>query len=214
MQHVSRIRQVPVISTCKIRRWSVYACGLTLYSSCVGPLQIWGGIKSLSPIIFGMNHVLACVWWYIGAKMNHSDLRPESHWVQHYNGFGCPMDEFLRCSSIEERYLVSYYWVFASLTTNGLVGDMTPKNMVEIAFTCIVMLVSLTLYAYVLGEISNLVMKQDEDLVATRSSILQVMSLCATQQCPAVSRVADWRCSFARSANSQLFVQRFYQYLV
>lgn len=72
------------------------------------------------------------------------------------------------------RGVCSHYWVFASLTTNGLIGPMTPRNPLEISFTCMVMCVSLTVYAYILGEISNLVMKQDEELVATRSSILQV----------------------------------------
>jgi hypothetical protein len=187
-------------------------------------------------LIFMMNHMLACVWWYIGSESYFMSgvYQDQERWVSHYDGFGCaalaqtvPDGGFIlregdskiglkTCATLLEQYCVrcvdhvpatqpwprnhdafslmlqgaidqglawrvgcgraccSHYWVFASLTTNGLVGGMTPRNPLEIAFTCMVMCVSLTVYAYILGEISNLVMKQDEALVATRSSILQV----------------------------------------
>lgn len=38
-------------------------------------------------------------------------------------------------------------------------------------FTCVSMVLSLTIFAYILGEISNLVMDQDAELVKTRSQV-------------------------------------------
>ena len=38
-------------------------------------------------------------------------------------------------------------------------------------FTCVSMVLSLTIFAYILGEISNLVMDQDAELVKTRTQV-------------------------------------------
>ena len=45
----------------------------------------------------------------------------------------------------------------------------------QMLFTCVSMVLSLTIFAYILGEISNLVMDQDAELVKTRT---QVCLLC------------------------------------
>lgn len=42
---------------------------------------------------------------------------------------------------------------------------------VQMMFTCVSMVMSLTIFAYILGEISNLVMDQDAELVKTRSQV-------------------------------------------
>ena len=41
----------------------------------------------------------------------------------------------------------------------------------QMLFTCVAMVLSLTIFAYILGEISNLVMDQDAELVKTRSQV-------------------------------------------
>ena len=50
----------------------------------------------------------------------------------------------------------------------------------QMMFTCVSMVLSLTIFAYILGEISNLVMDQDAELVKTRS---QVQLLTQVQLC-------------------------------
>jgi hypothetical protein len=82
------------------------------------------------------------------------------------------------------QYLLSMYWVATTLSTSGLVGDMTPSTWSEVAFTCFAMLVSLTLYAYVLGELSNAVMKKDELLVNQRSQLSLVQSFVKGRELP------------------------------
>ena len=46
-------------------------------------------------------------------------------------GFG-DSDIYLQ-GNIGQQYLLCYYWVVATLTTNGQVGDMTPKSMLEVS---------------------------------------------------------------------------------
>lgn len=41
----------------------------------------------------------------------------------------------------------------------------------QMLFTCVSMVLSLTIFAYILGEISNLVMDQDAELVKTRTQV-------------------------------------------
>lgn len=55
----------------------------------------------------------------------------------------------------------------------------------QILFTCLTMLVSVTVFAYVLGEISNLVMNKDAELMAARSHVsIQPSKKNLTQQDP------------------------------
>ena len=41
------------------------------------------------------------------------------HWVHEYKGFG--VDDVFLNGTIVEQYLLSYYWVTATLSTNGQV---------------------------------------------------------------------------------------------
>ena len=45
----------------------------------------------------------------------------------------------------------------------------------QMVFTCVSMVLSLTIFAYILGEISNLVMDQDAELVKTRTQVSGVL---------------------------------------
>ncbi len=57
----------------------------------------------------------------------------------------------------------------STLTTNGQVGNATPQNLGEMAFTAVLMVLTVTIFNYVLGEITNVIMAQDAALVATRA---------------------------------------------
>jgi hypothetical protein len=41
--------------------------------------------------------------------------------------------------SVLKQYLVSYFWVTATISTNGRIGDMNPITPAEMAFSCVVM---------------------------------------------------------------------------
>ncbi len=57
----------------------------------------------------------------------------------------------------------------STLTTNGQVGAAVPQNLTEMAFTSVLMVLTVTIFTYVLGEITNVIMAQDAALVATRA---------------------------------------------
>ena len=50
-------------------------------------------------------------------------------------------------------------------------GRLTDMCELQMLFTCVSMVLSLTIFAYILGEISNLVMDQDAELVKTRTQV-------------------------------------------
>ena len=141
--------------------------------------SFFGIVSGLLPIFLGFSHLLACILYYI-ARLNRRE--GNKTWLDPYNGLG--FATVLEKGDILSRYFISYYWISASVSTNGLVGDMTPANWWEIGFTCVVMLVNVTLYAYVLGEVSNAVMKQDEELVRTRQDMQAIVSFVKAKNLP------------------------------
>ena len=58
-----------------------------------------------------------------------------------------------------------------------LVGDVIPQNVIEIVGCLICMVLNLTLFRYVTGEVSTIVMKSDEEFVEMRSRLEAVETL-------------------------------------
>ena len=57
----------------------------------------------------------------------------------------------------------------STLTTNGQVGAAIPQNLTEMAFTSVLMVLTVTIFNYVLGEITNVIMAQDAALWSPRA---------------------------------------------
>ncbi|CAD7698633.1 unnamed protein product, partial [Ostreobium quekettii] len=121
-----------------------------------------GGLRRLFPFIIAISHVMACIWWFLGRlkeqRWSEGSGDEDPSWISHYEGLGT--DNIASKGSLAEQYLLSFYYITVTLSANGLVGRMLPQNIWEIFFVCVLMVITLTLYAFVLGEISNLVMKQ------------------------------------------------------
>jgi hypothetical protein len=65
-----------------------------------------------------------------------------------------------------------------------MTGYASPKNEWEILFTIVCMLITITVYAYVIGEISNLVIRSGEELVHTRDKVSIVRTFVSRRQMP------------------------------
>ncbi|KAK9811376.1 hypothetical protein WJX72_002779 [[Myrmecia] bisecta] len=115
-------------------------------------------------------------------NMTAYEQQLRAHWIGNYEGFG--VQDVYAHGTIWEQYLLCFYWVVATITTNGQVGNMLPKNMPEILFTCVVMIVSVTLFAYLLAEISDKVMAQDAALVRMRSKVQGVQKFVSSRRLP------------------------------
>jgi hypothetical protein len=53
-----------------------------------------------------------------------------------------------------KQYMFAFYWAASTLTTAGMVGYTTPKNARELVFVILCMLITLTIFAYVMGVLS------------------------------------------------------------
>lgn len=91
----------------------------------------------------------------------------------------------LHVANIFDQYLVSFYWVATVVSTTGLIGDMNPSNQAEVLFTCATMVINITVFSYVLGQIAVAVEKQDEALVSKREKILSVETMVTMRKLPA-----------------------------
>lgn len=136
-------------------------------------------ILQLLPLILCLTHLFGCAWWYIGtvgrAQEYSEALRLRGSWIYYYSGLGY---EHVWSSDVPvlKQYILSFYWAASTLSAAGLVGDMTPKNMVEMLATICSMLTTLTFYAFVVGEISNAVMANDQSLVSMREEVTNVQT--------------------------------------
>jgi hypothetical protein len=52
--------------------------------------------------------------------------------------------------------MFAFYWAASTLSTAGMVGYTTPKNARELVFVIVCMLITLTIYAYVMGVLLSL----------------------------------------------------------
>lgn len=138
------------------------------------------GILRLMPLLLGLTHLYGCIWWYIGTvgRSLSSAAPPDRQldsWIYYYSGMG-EAQIWNDAVPITKQYIFSCYWAASTLSTASLVGDATPKSMPEVAWSIWSMLTTLTVYAYVVGEISNMVMASDQENVHMREQMSRVQT--------------------------------------
>ncbi|XP_021758137.1 potassium channel AKT1-like isoform X2 [Chenopodium quinoa] len=101
-------------------------------------------LKLVSVTLFAV-HCAACFYYYIAA--HYPD--PKKTWI------GLEMDNFHN-ADLWLRYVTSIYWSITTLTTTGY-GDLHPVNTWEMVFDIFYMLFNLGLTAYLIGNMTNLV---------------------------------------------------------
>jgi potassium channel len=155
------------------------------FQKSVAQASVTVGVLRLIPLILSLTHVYACIWWYIGTVGQPHTLEdlvalgslnslPKT-WVFFYSGLG-ELHMWTDSVSIVKQYIFSFYWMASTLSTSSLVGNTTPKNATEVLFTIWSMLTTLTVYAYVMGEITNTIMSNDETLVEMREEVSRVQT--------------------------------------
>ncbi|KAK7347465.1 hypothetical protein VNO80_21995 [Phaseolus coccineus] len=100
--------------------------------------------KLISVTLFAV-HCAACFYYLIAARYHD----PTKTWI------GAAMGNFLE-HSLWSRYVTSIYWSITTLTTVGY-GDLHPVNSREMTFDIFYMLFNLGLTAYLIGNMTNLV---------------------------------------------------------
>ena len=122
-------------------------------------------------------HIAACVYYYIGRKIPDWDLgvMNQISWLKADQTLD--IDTYDRetyhpsmysNSTHMERYVLCSYWVIATITCQGVIGDLAPQNLLELMYTVGLLLFNLTIYRWIEAELSNLVMSADDKVIRHR----------------------------------------------
>ncbi|XP_071723796.1 potassium channel AKT1-like [Rutidosis leptorrhynchoides] len=123
--------------------------------------------KLLCVTIFAV-HLAGC-FYYLIAETHHD---PEKTWI------GASLGDYFIQRSVWIRYVTSMYWSITTLTTVGY-GDLHPVNSKEMIFDIFYMLFNLGLTAYLIGNMTNLIVhgtsrtRQFRDTIQAASSFAQ-----------------------------------------
>ena len=132
---------------------------------------------------FGLLHVAACAWFYIGTRYKEWHPQAAVSWyeispsltslsrISYQDRYG-----LRNGSTVWDQYLISQYWVTATLTSYGIVGDLLPQNSTEMIYAMVLMILSITVFGYIIGEVSSVFMIQDEEVTKARSQLGSVES--------------------------------------
>ncbi|KAL5768942.1 hypothetical protein ACOSP7_015491 [Xanthoceras sorbifolium] len=118
-------------------------------------------------------HCAGCFYYLLAASYHN----PERTWIGASLG-----DNFLE-QSIWIRYVTSMYWSITTLTTVGY-GDLHPVNTREMIFDIFFMLFNLGLTAYLIGNMTNLVVHGTSRTRKFRDTIQAASSFAHRNQLP------------------------------
>ncbi|MGL4498283.1 MAG: ion transporter [Planktothrix sp.] len=121
-------------------------------------------------IVFLIDHWIACLWFFIGNSTGQSG----ESWLQSNN---------LQLENTTTQYLYSFYWSITTLTTIGY-GDITPQNNIELIFTFVVMLLGVSLYAFVIGNVVAVISTLDANKNRFRDKLGRVQSYMGERKIP------------------------------
>ncbi|KAF0714357.1 hypothetical protein AaE_011592 [Aphanomyces astaci] len=100
-------------------------------------------VKILLFLLF-LAHLVACVWFYVAQISTYS-------WS---NTLGYMINDHPNMVTLQ--YLSSLYWAIVTMTTVGY-GDITPKTKTELIIAMFVMIIGVSMFGYVIGNITSLV---------------------------------------------------------
>ncbi|KAJ0029928.1 hypothetical protein Pint_13074 [Pistacia integerrima] len=118
-------------------------------------------------------HCAGCFYYLIAARYHN----PDRTWI------GASLGENFADESIWIRYVTSMYWSITTLTTVGY-GDLHPVNTREMIFDIFFMLFNLGLTAYLIGNMTNLVVHGTSRTRRFRDTIQAASSFAQRNQLP------------------------------
>ncbi|KAL9440493.1 hypothetical protein AB3S75_019207 [Citrus x aurantiifolia] len=118
-------------------------------------------------------HCAGCFYYLLAARYHN----PERTWI------GASLGQNFLEKSLWIRYVTSMYWSITTLTTVGY-GDLHPVNTREMIFDIFFMLFNLGLTAYLIGNMTNLVVHGTSRTRKFRDTIQAASSFAQRNQLP------------------------------
>jgi CRP-like cAMP-binding protein len=135
-------------------------------------------LADLFVAVVALLHVIACGWFFIGSQyVGWFPGRGVTWYTAEPNLLNSTLvqyDEQLGTSSgstVWEQYLVSFYWVCVTLTSYGMVGNEIPQNVTEVIYSVALMVLNMTVFRFLVGEVSTIMMMKDEELATKRAQL-------------------------------------------
>eukprot|EP00752_Nemacystus_decipiens_P013801 g12253.t1 len=153
-QQLHRLREQKAMSNSGIRRRSLLALPgihIEVPRWCLDVVQIL-------VVILYASHIFGCVWW---VTSRYDD--DESWWERD----GLDIDD------ATSTYIASLYWAATTITTVGY-GDLVPTNDLERMVACLTMVCGTTMFSYVIGSVSTLVMNPTGGHVRRKMEMMNV----------------------------------------
>lgn len=128
-------------------------------------------VKLLCVTLFGA-HFAGCMFYYSAAHYHN----PARVWLTLYS-------EDWQQLSIPDRYVLSFYWSIVTLTTTGY-GDLHPVNVEEMTYDIFYLLFNLGLQAYLVGNMTNLIVQGASRTRKYRENIQAAANFAQRNQLP------------------------------
>ncbi|KAL4295385.1 hypothetical protein GQ457_12G023580 [Hibiscus cannabinus] len=139
---------------------------------CVSTLRERNSMISLGKF---SNNAAFMRLWVVSVAARYHD--PGRTWI------GSSLGDNFREQSLSIRYVTSMYWSITTLTTVGY-GDLHPVNIREMLFDILYMLFNLGLTAYLIGNMTNLVVHGTSRTRTFRDAIQAASSFAQRNQLP------------------------------
>ncbi|KAG8469193.1 hypothetical protein KFE25_007711 [Diacronema lutheri] len=162
-----------------LRVFRLINCRYTLaafgrWKAMLGDADFAGGlVKNLVPLFFTI-HYSACVWNVIGFNAATRHQLGGFTWADAYLlQRDAVTTERVTYTSLEammmDQYVISLFFVLSIISALGVA--QLPANLFEFGAFVILCCVNTTIYAWCVGGISGLVMKQDDEIVGKRAQL-------------------------------------------
>lgn len=192
VKHVKMLRMFRLVKIAKILRilkmQKVFTALLDQYPIPSYPVNL----LFLVVVVLYTTHLLTCFNWALARaaqdEAGNWNLDIQT-WAKQYPYWNDQYTDFtVSTQNFDEQYTVSFYWAITTISTVGY-GDVLPTNHSERTWTIIVMLVGSAIFAYIVGNISDVVMSKNAASQLSSEKLTAISEYMTKHNVPNVLRI-------------------------